>query len=137
MTTDTETIVRDLFLAPDGRRDPYPHYHRLRAAAPVHRSTTLGAWLFTRYDYCWAVLRDPRLGKNYARAMERRIGADWRRHPALTDRERSMINVHGPDHTRLRRLVSRAFTRRTVDDLRPAIARMVDALLEPLAARGA
>src|SRR5262249_3363176 len=52
------------------------------------------------------------------------------------DRERSMINVHGPDHTRLRRLVSKAFTRRTVDELRPAIAGIVDSLLEPLGARG-
>ncbi|HXJ34500.1 MAG TPA: cytochrome P450 [Candidatus Eisenbacteria bacterium] len=136
MTNDAEAIVRDLFLEPDGRRHPYPHYHRLRDAAPVHRSTTLGAWLLTRYDACWAVLRDPRLGKNYARAMERQVGADWRRHPSLAQRERSMINVHGPDHTRLRRLVSKAFTRRTVEELRPAIARMVDALLEPLAARG-
>jgi cytochrome P450 len=136
MTNDAEAIVRDLFLEPDGRRDPYPHYHRLRDAASVHRSATLGAWLLTRYDDCWAALRDPRLGKSYAAAMERRIGADWRRHPSLAQRERSMINVHGPDHTRLRRLVSKAFTRRTVEDLRPAIARTVDALLEPLAARG-
>src|SRR5262245_18922439 len=136
MTNEAETIVRDLFLEPDARRDPYPHYHRLRDAAPVHRSTTLGVWLLTRYDDCWAVLRDPRLGKNYAGLMERRIGADWRRHPSLADRERSMINVHGPDHTRLRRLVSKAFTRRTVEELRPAIARTVDALLEPLAACG-
>src|SRR5262249_27177222 len=81
----------------------------------VHRSTTLGAWLLTRYDDCWAVLRDPRLGKNYARAMERAVGADWRQHPALAGRERSMINVQGPDHTRLRRLLSNAFPRRTVD----------------------
>jgi len=136
MTNDAEAIVRDLFLEPAGRRDPYPHYHRLRDAAPVHRSTTLGAWLLTRYHDCWAVLRDPRLGKNYAGLMERRIGADWRHHPSLADRERSMINVHGPDHTRLRRLVSKAFTRRTVDELRPAIAGIVDSLLEPLAAGG-
>src|SRR5262249_47163692 len=136
MTANAEAIVRSLFLTPEGRRDPYPHYHRLRDAAPVHRSTTLDAWLLTRYDDCWAVLRDPRLGKSYARQMERRIGADWRRHPSLAERERSMINVHGPDHTRLRRLVSKAFTRRTVEELRPAIARTVDALLEPLAARG-
>jgi cytochrome P450 len=136
MTTDIEAIVRDLFLTPAGRRDPYPHYHRLREVAPVHRSVTLDAWVLTRYDDCWTILRDPRLGKGYARAMEHRIGAGWRRHPSLADHERSLINVHGPDHTRLRRLVSKAFTRRTVDELRPTIARTVDALLEPLAARG-
>lgn len=136
MTTDAETIVRDLFLNPDGRRDPYPHYDRLRDAAPVHWSETLGAWLLTRYDDCWAVLRDPRLGKNFAGAMERRIGPDWRRHPSLANRENSMVNIHGPDHTRLRRLVVRSFTRRRIDEMRPAIERMVNTLIEPLAARG-
>ncbi len=136
MTSDAETTVRALFLTPDGRRDPYPHYHRLRAAAPVDRSDTLGAWLLTRYEDCWAVLRDPRFGKDYPGQMERRVGTDWRRHPSLVGRERSMLNVHGPDHTRLRRPVAKAFNRRRVDDLRPAIARTVDALLEPLAAEG-
>src|SRR5262245_5902439 len=134
MTADPEAIVHSLFLTPAGRRDPYPHYHRLREAAPVHRSAILDAWLLTRYDDCWAALRDPRFGKNYPGQMAQRVGPDWRRHPALADREHSMINVHGADHTRLRRLVVRAFNRRTVDELRPAIARMVDALLEPLAA---
>jgi cytochrome P450 len=133
---DAETIVRHLFETSDGRRDPHPHYHRLRAVAPIHRSGMLDAWLLTRYDDCWSVLRDPRLGKGYASQMEHRFGADWRRHPALADHERSLINVHGVDHTRLRRLVSKSFTRRTIEDLRPAIERMVDALLEPLAARG-
>jgi cytochrome P450 len=136
MTPDPEVIVHSLFLTPAGRRDPYPHYHRLREAAPVHRSAMLGAWLLTRYDDCWAALRDPRFGKNYPAQMEQRVGPDWRRHPSLANREHSMVNVHGPDHTRLRRLVVRAFNRRTVDELRPAITRMVEALLEPLTVRG-
>jgi cytochrome P450 len=136
MAIDPESIVHSLFLTPAGRRDPYPRYHRLREAAPVYRSHTLGTWLLTRYDDCWAALRDPRLGKNYPRQMEQRVGPDWRHHPVLADREHSMVNVHGPDHTRLRKLVVKAFNRRTVDELRPAIARMVDALLEPLAAQG-
>ncbi|HJQ83833.1 MAG TPA: cytochrome P450 [Candidatus Binatia bacterium] len=136
MTTDAEAIVRDLFLSAAGRRDPYPHYHRLREAAPVHRSTLLDSWLVTRYDDCWAVLRDPRFGKNYPATMARRVGPDWRRHPSLAQREHSMVNVHGPDHTRLRRLVAKAFNRRTIEDLRPAIARMVDALVAPFAGQG-
>jgi cytochrome P450 len=134
---DAEAIVHQLFETPDGRRDPYPQYHRLRAVAPIHRSRTLNAWVLTRYDDIWAVLRDPRLGKAYASTMEHRFGADWRRHPSLADHEHSLINVHGADHTRLRRLVSKAFTRRTIDELRPAIERMVDELLEPLAAAAA
>src|SRR5262245_750792 len=136
MTTDVEPIVRELFLTPDGRRDPYPYYQRLRDVAPIHRSTTVNAWLLTRYDDCWATLRDPRFGRDYATATEHRIGADWRRHPSLADHERSLIGVHGRDHTRVRRLLSKACTPRTVDGLRPAISCMVDALLEPLAERG-
>jgi cytochrome P450 len=75
-----EQIVSELFLTPEGRANPYPHYHRLRAAAPIHRSTTLRVWLVSRYDDGWAVVRDPRLGRDFAREMTNRHGADWRRH---------------------------------------------------------
>ena len=136
MTTDVEAIVHDLFLTTEGRRNPYPYYDRLRDVAPVYRSSTVNAWLLTRYDDCWTTLRDPRLGRGYASQMEGRHGADWRRHPSLASHEHSLIGVHGPAHTRLRRSVSKAFTRRRVDELRPAIERAVDALLEPLAVRG-
>jgi cytochrome P450 len=85
----------------------------------------VGVWLLTRYDDCHAALRDPRLGKDYARQMERNVGPDWRRHPSLTVREHSMLNVDGPEHLRLRRLVVKAFTRRTIDALRPSIEQTV------------
>jgi cytochrome P450 len=134
--TDAESIVQDLFLTREGRTDPYPRYHRLREVAPVHRSATLDAWLLTRYDDCHAALRDPRLGKDYERQMERSVGPDWRQHRSLTTRERSMLNIDGPAHQRLRKLVVKAFTRRTVEGLRPSIERTVTALLEPLAEAG-
>jgi hypothetical protein len=38
----------------------------------------------SRYDDCWAALRDPRLGKQYPQQIEQRFGPDWRRHPSLT-----------------------------------------------------
>jgi cytochrome P450 len=131
-----EAIVRDLFFTPEGRSDPYPRYHRLRAAAPVHRSATLSAWLVGRYQDAFAALRDPRLGRDYPREMETRHGADWRKHPSLVSRERSMLDLEGAAHTRLRRLVSKAFTPRTVESLRPSIARTVESLLDRLAATG-
>ena len=68
-----ERAATRLFFTPEGRADPYPLYHELRAASPVHR-TAQGMWLLTRYDDCWAVLRDPRLGKDYARQIEQRFG---------------------------------------------------------------
>jgi cytochrome P450 len=127
-----EAIFTKLFLTPEGRADPYPLYHRLRATAPVHRSK-LGMWLLSRYDDCWAAMRDPRLGKEYARQIEQRFGGDWRRHPSLTAGEHSMLNTTGPEHTRLRKLVTRSFTPRTIENLKPIIERVVNQLIDPIA----
>jgi len=135
-STHAEAIVEQLFFTPEGRRDPYPLYHRLREAAPVHRSDRLEGWLLTNYDDCWAVLRDPRFGKDYPTQTARRIGPDWRRHPSLTSGEHSMLNLHGPDHMRLRRLVSKAFTRRTIEGLRAGITRCVTNLVDELEQAG-
>ena len=132
---EAEDVVVELFTTPEGRRNPYPLYHRLREVAPVHRSETLNAWVLTRYDDCAAALRDPRLLKDYvARMDQRRPG--WRDRPALARAERSMLNTDGPYHTRLRKLVSRDFTPRNVEALRPRIEAMVDDQLDPMAEAG-
>jgi cytochrome P450 len=60
----------------------------------------------------------------------------WRERPSLARLERTMLNVDGPYHTRLRRLVSKVFTFRSVEKLRPAIERMVDEFLDPFAEAG-
>jgi cytochrome P450 len=124
-----------LFKTPEGRTDPYPLYHELRELEPVHRSS-LGMWLVSRYDDVSAVLRDPRFGKNFARQMETTVGPGWRDHPAITNRERSMLNIDGPAHTRLRGRVIKAFRRRVIDGLRPTIEHAVEALLGPYAESG-
>jgi cytochrome P450 len=77
-TTGADVVVHELLQTPEGRRNPYPLYHRLRDLAPVHR-TRWGTWFLTRYRDCAAALRDPRLGKDYATQMERTVGPDWRR----------------------------------------------------------
>ena len=132
---NAEAIFTRLFLTPEGRANPYPLYHQLREAAPVHRSAQ-GMWLLSRYDDCWAALRDPRLGKDYARQIEQRFGADWRRHPSLTAGEHSMVNTTGPEHTRLRKLVSKSFTPRMIENLKPSIECIVNQLLDPVAEAG-
>ena len=76
-----EDVYTDLFLTPEGRANPYPLYRELRERAPVYR-TANGMWLLSRYGDCWAALRDPRLGKDYARQTEQRFGSDWRSHPS-------------------------------------------------------
>src|SRR6185369_13670041 len=130
-----ESLVEQLFSTTEGRTDPYPIYHRLRALSPVHHAK-LGMWLLSRYDDCWAAMRDPRLGKNYAPQIEQRFGRDWRKHPSLTAGEHSMLNTTGPEHTRLRKLVSKAFTPRMIEELKPVIERTVIALLDPIAEAG-
>ncbi len=130
-----ESVAHELFRTPEGRRNPYPLYHRLRELAPVHRSDNARAWLLTRYEDCAAALRDPRLGKDYDRSMSERR-PDWRDRPALAGNEYSMLNTDGPYHTRLRKLVSKNFTPRSVAALRPRIEAMVDEHLDPMAEAG-
>jgi cytochrome P450 len=110
--------------------DPYPTYHRLRAEDPVHHSP-LGFWVLTRYDDVVAALRDPRLAKEAIAAfVAARFGAPI---PALG---LSMLDRDPPDHTRLRSLVSKAFTPRVVEGLRPRIQQIVDGLLAGVAEAG-
>jgi cytochrome P450 len=130
-----DALFARLFLTPEGRADPYPLYHELRRTRPVHRAK-LGMWVLTRYDDCWAAMRDPRLGKDYASQIEQRFGPDWRRHPSLTSGEHSMLNTSGPEHVRLRKLVTKAFTPRMIENLKPVIERVVNRLLDPVAEAG-
>jgi cytochrome P450 len=130
-----EAVTYELFRTPEGRSDPYPRYHRLRALAPIHRSETVRGWVLTRYDDCNAVLRDPRFIRGYAVSLDQRR-PEWRQRLALARGERSMLNMDGPGHTRLRKLVARAFTPRSMERLRPRIEAMVDTHLDRLADAG-
>jgi cytochrome P450 len=112
-----------------GREDPYPRYARLREIAPIVRADD-GALVVTRYADCAAMVRDPRLGHISADALGFVGLPDWEEHPALRTLFTSMLTINPPDHTRLRRLVSSTFTARRVQALRPAIAAMVDGLLD-------
>jgi len=115
-----------------GREDPYPRYARLRDLAPVVRADD-DALVVTRHADCAAVTRDARLGHLPAHMLAFVGMPDWAEHPALYQLFTSILALNPPDHTRLRRLVSSAFTPRRVQALRPAIERMVDDLLDGLA----
>ncbi len=132
---EAEAVAAELFGTPEGRQDPYPLYHRLRELAPVLVSPQFGT-LLSRYDDCQAVLRDPRLVRGWANRLDQ-LRPEWRHHASLHGAERWMLMLDGADHTRLRKLVTRAFTPRTVERLRPRIETMVDAALEALKAAGA
>ena len=112
---------------PKFKANPYPFYARLRAEAPVCRTTFIRqpTWVVTRYDDVLGILRDERFVKDWlprTRWMHRVAG------PVT----RHMLNKDGPDHTRLRTLVHKAFTPSLVDRMRPRIQSVCDELLDQL-----
>ena len=100
--------------------DPYDTYDRMRAKDPVHRMRLINAWVLTRYEDVDTVLRD-----------HRRFSKD----DGVEDEYRSMLHHDPPDHTRLRSLVSKAFTPRSVRELHPRVQRIVAELLDDLDGR--
>ena len=116
---------------PEFLADPYPTYRRLRTEDPVHRSP-LDFWVLTRYEDVVAVLRDARFIKEpLAAFVAARFGAAVPPGVGV-----SMLDRDPPDHTRLRSLVSKAFTPRVVEGLRPRIQAIVDSLITRAEAAG-
>jgi cytochrome P450 len=128
--TEVATLLDELTTAV-GREDPYPRYERLREISPVVRAPD-GALVVTRYADCAHVARDPRFAHLPPDMLAFLGFPDWTEHPALRMFYTSLLILNPPDHTRLRRLVSGAFTARRVQALRPAIERMVEDLLDGL-----
>jgi cytochrome P450 len=116
--------------------DPYPFYHRLREAAPVFK-TEQGFWLLTRYDDVAFSLRDKRFGKDFSGNIHRRYGVDRMNEPVIANLAKTMLVLDPPDHTRLRSLVTKAFTARRVADMRPRIRKLVDQQLDRVVGKGA
>jgi cytochrome P450 len=120
----------------DFRIDPYPGYAHLRATAPAHRvrgPMGVDMWLITRYDDARAALGDPRLSKSPDHAP------GWMRDLGLISGETSRLGTHllstdPPDHTRLRKLVAKAFTQRRVAGLRPQVQQIADDLIAAMPA---
>ena len=109
---------------PEFHSNPYPFYHRLRSEDPVHQTET-GFWVVTRYPDVVTVLRDPRFGREeFGPLVSAIYGEDSERVP------RPMVFRDPPAHTRLRSLVSKAFTSRVVQGMRPHIQEIVDRLLD-------
>jgi cytochrome P450 len=118
--------------------DPYSQYRAVREHEPVHHSP-MGAWLLLRWDDVNRVLRDQTLSvEERHAAVERQVDPEIQ---ALLDRrgervDRSMLNLDPPDHHRLRRLVSKVFTPKMIESLRPRVQQLVDEYLDAAAARG-
>ncbi|MCI3221513.1 cytochrome P450 [Streptomyces sp. NP-1717] len=121
--------------------DPYPAYAWLREHAPVHRTrlpSGVDAWLVTRYADARRALADPRLSKNPLHHAEQahakgKTGIPGERGAELMTH---LLNIDPPDHTRLRRLVSQAFTPRRVAEFAPRVQELTDGLIDAFAAKG-
>ena len=127
-------------LTPEALADPYPMYRELLAHNPVSWNSTFQTWVFTRYADVDAILTnqntsaDRRSGSNSFAEMQRKYIEE---HPDdLFVRAPTMLTADPPEHTRLRRLVSKAFTPRAVENLRPRIQGIVDEILDDVASEG-
>lgn len=112
----------------EAKRNPHVFYTQLRSAEPLSSVEGLNAWLTTTYEDALFVLRDPRFIKD-----GRKVGA--REQDEIGPIE-NMLMADPPDHERLRRLVSQAFTPRVIEHLRPRIQHLTDELLDAVQDRG-
>ncbi len=118
--------------------DPFPVFARVRQLGPVHAVTLAdghGAWLVVRHEEARAALNDPRLSKDMhaALATGSSVVAEGLPGPAFA---RHVLTVDPPDHTRLRRLLSAAFSPRRVETLRARVQIISDDLLDDIARQG-
>src|SRR6478735_4714553 len=113
--------------------NPYAQYALVREQDPVHRSP-IGAWALFRYDDVARVLRDPSLSVEDRHMNARDIPVDPDIQAMFDERREggthSMLNLDPPDHHRLRRLVSKVFTPRMIEGLRPRVQELVDEHLD-------
>ncbi|MCX5391648.1 cytochrome P450 [Streptomyces sp. NBC_00094] len=126
--------------SPEFVADPYPAYARLRAAGRAHWHGPTRQWLIPHHEDVSALLRDRRLGRTYThRFTHEEFGREAPAaayEPFHTLNDHGLLDLEAADHTRIRRLVSKAFTPRTVENLAPTVRRLASGLVGELVARG-
>jgi cytochrome P450 len=130
----TNPNPQELF-GPEMQANPYPFYRKLREAHPVFRVAELDAWIVTSYEAVNAALRNPQLSSDRFPRLRQRLASKGLDSLAQ-DRVRSMIHMDPPDHTRLRGLVSKAFTPKSVEAMAGRIQEIVNDLLEAVKSQG-
>jgi cytochrome P450 len=115
--------------------DPYPVYQQLRSADPVYWDQTLQAWVLTRYSDVVAALHDLRLSSDRIAYM-RELAGTKDLEPFFTFLSNRMIFCDPPRHTRLRGLVTKAFTPHAVEAMEPHIQQLVDEFIDRVQGQG-
>ncbi|MFQ5471364.1 MAG: cytochrome P450 [Dehalococcoidia bacterium] len=131
MAMETGSVIFNPF-DPEFRANPYPTYKRLVEEAPVFQSP-LGGVVLSRHRDCESVLRNHR---KWSSDLRNATGSSLEPGLDLFDLDRPFLFLDPPDHTRLRRLVSTAFTPRVVESLRARVQTIVDGLLDEVAKKG-
>ncbi len=137
------TAVLDIY-DPDFLSDPYPVFDRIRDETPIFRGPDgkggRPIWFLTRHADVRQALRDRRLGRIDQPSVDREA---WGLPPLRDDlspyydvEHWALVWLEPPNHTKFRRLVSRAFTNRRMAKLRPRITELADRLLDPIVSRG-
>ncbi|MCQ6252449.1 cytochrome P450 [Streptomyces malaysiensis] len=139
MSSSAEAPVFDPW-RPSFVADPYPAYAELREGGRAHWFEPSRQWLIPRHADVSALLRDRRLGRTYLHRFSHeefgRTAPPPEHEPFHTLNDHGMLDLEPPDHTRLRRLVSKAFTPRTVEALVPTIQRLAGELVDSFVASG-
>uniref|UniRef100_A0AAU2A223 Cytochrome P450 n=1 Tax=Streptomyces sp. NBC_00093 TaxID=2975649 RepID=A0AAU2A223_9ACTN len=120
--------------------DPYPAYAELRARGRVVYYEPTNQWLVPHHADVSTLLRDRRLGRTYQHRFTHedfgRTAPPPEHEPFHTLNDHGMLDLEPPDHTRIRRLVSKAFTPRTVEGLKPYVERLAAELVADLVKAG-
>lgn len=128
------TIAMNDFLSQGARKDPHAFYAQLPKDEPIYYVEGLNAWLVTSYEDALFVLKDPRFTKDREKLASPEDAQNLP--PEMMPFMRNMLMVDPPDHERLRRLVSKAFTPRMIEQLRPRIQQITDELLDAVQDQG-
>jgi len=126
-------ILRALFTS-DAAGNPYPHYAKLHATGEACHPSQWSSVFVTGYSAIESALRDPVFEVPGATGLDESFPA-WREHPSMS--KHSVIDLNGAEHTRVRGLMSGAFSHRRVASLESAIAVTTADLLDDMAERGA
>jgi len=116
-------------LAPEVIADPYAFYDQFRAHDPVYK-TPLGFWLVTQHDHVSVVLRDRQFGRDFENETTLLNGPQAMEEPLQVAMRRMMLFLEPPDHPRVRKLVTKAFSAKRIEEMRPRIRSIAERLID-------